>query len=154
MLDFSRFEILTFDCYGTLIDWESGILSALRPILSAHGKTIDDAGLLKLYGDFEQRSEQGAFRPYRKVLESVVRQLREQNLNCSPHKKSDPYPTLSPPGNPGLTPSPLSISFRPAIASPSCQTSTITYSPPRGPNSKLISTRSLPRSKPWPTNPP
>jgi len=75
MLDFSRFEILTFDCYGTLIDWETGILSALRRILSAHGKTIDDATLLKLYGDFEQRSEHGAFRPYREVLESVVRQF-------------------------------------------------------------------------------
>jgi len=78
MLDFNRFEILTFDCYGTLIDWESGILSALRPILSAHGKTIDDATLLKLYGDFEHRSEQGAFRPYREVLESVVRQLANE----------------------------------------------------------------------------
>ncbi len=75
MLDFSRFEILTFDCYGTLIDWETGILSALRRILSAHGKHINDATLLKLYGDFEQRSEQGAFLPYREVLESVVRQF-------------------------------------------------------------------------------
>ena len=73
MLDFNRFETLTFDCYGTLIDWETGIFTALRPILSAHGKTVDDATLLKLYGDFEQRSEQGAFRPYRQVLESVVR---------------------------------------------------------------------------------
>ena len=75
MLDFTRFEILTFDCYGTLINWEAGIISALRRILSAHGKQIDDATLLKLYGDFEQRSEQGAFRPYREVLESVVRQF-------------------------------------------------------------------------------
>jgi 2-haloacid dehalogenase len=78
MLDFNRFEILTFDCYGTLIDWESGILSALRPIVSAHGKTIDDATLLKLYGDFELCSEQGAFRSYREVLESVVRQLGDE----------------------------------------------------------------------------
>jgi len=75
MLDFTRFEILTFDCYGTLINWEAGIIPALRRILSAHGKQIDDATLLKLYGDFEQRSEQGAFRPYREVLESVVRQF-------------------------------------------------------------------------------
>jgi 2-haloacid dehalogenase len=74
-LDFTRFEILTFDCYGTLIDWEAGILSALRRILLAHKKQIDDASLLKLYGDFEQRSEQGGFRPYRQVLESVVSQL-------------------------------------------------------------------------------
>lgn len=75
MLDFTRFEILTFDCYGTLIDWEAGILSALHRVLSTHGKKIDDATVLKLYGDFEQRSEQGAFRPYREVLQSVVRQF-------------------------------------------------------------------------------
>jgi 2-haloacid dehalogenase len=78
MLDFNRFEVLTFDCYGTLIDWEAGILSALRPILSAHEKKIDDATLLKLYGDFEQRSEQGKFHPYREVLESVVRQFGKE----------------------------------------------------------------------------
>jgi 2-haloacid dehalogenase len=75
MLDFNRFEILTFDCYGTLIDWEAGILSALHGILAAHGKKIDDATLLKLYGDFEQRSEAGPFRSYRVVLESVVRRF-------------------------------------------------------------------------------
>ncbi len=75
MLDFTRFEILTFDCYGTLIDWEAGILAALHRILSAHGKKIDDATLLKLYGDFELRSEAGAFHPYREVLQSVVRQF-------------------------------------------------------------------------------
>jgi len=75
MLDFSRFEILTFDCYGTLINWEAGILSALHRVLSSHGRNIDDATLLKLYGDFELRSEQGVFRPYREVLESVVRQF-------------------------------------------------------------------------------
>ena len=75
MLDFSRFEILTFDCYGTLINWEAGILSALHRVLSAHGKKIDDATLLRLYGDFELHSEQGTFRPYRGVLESVVRKF-------------------------------------------------------------------------------
>ncbi|MFZ0957635.1 MAG: haloacid dehalogenase type II [Candidatus Sulfotelmatobacter sp.] len=77
-LDFNRFETLTFDCYGTLIDWETGLLSALRHILSAHGKKIDDATLLELYGNFEQRSEQGAFHPYRDVLESVVRQFGDE----------------------------------------------------------------------------
>jgi 2-haloacid dehalogenase len=77
-LDFNRFEILTFDCYGTLIDWETGLLSALRRILSAHGKEIDDATLLELYGNFEQRSEHGAFHPYREVLQSVVKQFGDE----------------------------------------------------------------------------
>ncbi len=75
MFDFSRFEILTFDCYGTLIDWEAGILPVLRRVLAAHGKSLDDARLLELYGDFEQRAEQGEYQSYRKVLESVVRQF-------------------------------------------------------------------------------
>jgi 2-haloacid dehalogenase len=78
MLDFSRFEVLTFDCYGTLIDWESGILPVIRRILSGHGKTMDDGTLLKLYGDFEQAAEAGPFRPYREVLSSVVRQFGDE----------------------------------------------------------------------------
>jgi len=75
MFDFNRFEVLTFDCYGTLIDWEAGILGAIRRILSVRKKPIDDGELLRLYGDFEQRSESGPFRPYRVVLESVVEEF-------------------------------------------------------------------------------
>lgn len=78
MLDFSRFEVLTFDCYGTLIDWETGILSTLRPILAAHEKRVDDSTLLKLYGEFEQRAEAAPFQPYRQVLASVVKQFGEE----------------------------------------------------------------------------
>ena len=78
MLNFTRYEILTFDCYGTLIDWETGILSALHRILRGHSKTIDDSDILKLYGDFEQRAESGPFQPYREVLSSVVRQFGDE----------------------------------------------------------------------------
>ena len=78
MLDFSRFEILTFDCYGTLINWEAGLLPALHRVLSAHSKKMDDATLLKLYGDFEQRSEAGPFMSYRDVLASVVVQFGKE----------------------------------------------------------------------------
>lgn len=72
MLDFSKFQALTFDCYGTMIDWESGIFSALRPILAAHGKTGSDFALLELYSELELKAEQGEFRNYRDVLQSVV----------------------------------------------------------------------------------
>lgn len=88
MLDFSRYEILTFDCYGTLIDWESGILTVLRRILSAHAKCIDDATLLQFYGDFEQRAEHGTFQPYREVLRSVVRQFGDE-LNFTPTRDEE-----------------------------------------------------------------
>jgi len=75
MLDFSRFEIFTFDCYGTLINWEAGLLPVLRQILLAHSKHVEDATLLELYGNFEQRAEQPPYRSYRDVLGSVVRQF-------------------------------------------------------------------------------
>jgi 2-haloacid dehalogenase len=78
MLDFSRFEILTFDCYGTLINWEDGILRCLRRILATHGKDMDDAAILQHYGDFEALAEQGKYRRYREVLQSVVQQFGER----------------------------------------------------------------------------
>jgi len=78
MLDFAQFRILSFDCYGTLIDWETGIFGALRPILSAHGKDISDSELLTVYSELEFEAEQGEFHPYRDVLESVVRGFGER----------------------------------------------------------------------------
>ena len=78
MIDFKGFNALTFDCYGTMIDWETGIFSALRPILAAHGKKITDSALLELYSELEFAAEQGEFLRYREVLQSVVRGLGER----------------------------------------------------------------------------
>jgi 2-haloacid dehalogenase len=75
MLDFSRFECLTFDCYGTLIDWETGILAALRPILANHHRDIPDDTLLELYGSFESQIESGEYMTYRHVLQRVTQRL-------------------------------------------------------------------------------
>ncbi len=83
MLNFDQFRLLTFDCYGTLIDWETGIFSALRPILAAHSKTIPDSELLRLYSEFESDAEHGEFHPYRQVLELVVRRFG-QRLGFTP----------------------------------------------------------------------
>lgn len=71
-MDFSRFQVITFDCYGTLIDWESGILGALRPLLAAHGQALDDGAILALYSELEPEVQQASYRPYREVLEQVV----------------------------------------------------------------------------------
>jgi 2-haloacid dehalogenase len=75
MLDFAKFRVLTFDCYGTLVDWEAGILSALRPMLAAHGRNLADAEILELYGESEAQAEAGEYRSYREVLHLVVRSI-------------------------------------------------------------------------------
>jgi 2-haloacid dehalogenase len=71
-MDFSRKHTLSFDCYGTLIDWEQGILACLRPWLASHGHAVADADVLVLYGRFEPAAEKGVFRPYKAVLAQVM----------------------------------------------------------------------------------
>jgi 2-haloacid dehalogenase len=78
MFDFSRFRLLSFDCYGTLIDWETGILSALRPLVEKHAVTLPDTDLLQLYGELEAEAEAGEYKPYRDVLREVVAGIAKQ----------------------------------------------------------------------------
>ncbi len=72
-MDFSRFTTISFDCYGTLIDWEAGILPALRGVLRSHGCEMADSAILELYGELEAAAESGTYQSYRAVLEAVVR---------------------------------------------------------------------------------
>ena len=71
-LDLQGVEFLTFDCYGTLIDWETGIFEALHPILVAHGHKLERVALLERYGAFEAEVESGSYLIYRDVLRKVV----------------------------------------------------------------------------------
>ena len=58
MLDFSKAKLLTFDCYGTLIDWESGIFSALVPCWLRMENPYRRRGVdLALDGEFEANAE-------------------------------------------------------------------------------------------------
>ena len=75
MLDFKRFAALSFDCYGTLIDWERGILGALEPVLRRHGLTPAGDELLGMYAAAEVEAEAGPFVPYRDVLRQVMMHL-------------------------------------------------------------------------------
>lgn len=72
-MNLSRFTTISFDCYGTLIDWESGILPTMRAMLADHGKSLPDADILELYGEFEAQAESGPYQSYQDVLQSVVR---------------------------------------------------------------------------------
>jgi len=69
---FDGVEALTFDCYGTIVDWESGISRALIDLLGDEARRRSDDDLLVMYGEFEARAEEGAFRNYREVLEDVA----------------------------------------------------------------------------------
>ncbi|MCH7841395.1 MAG: haloacid dehalogenase type II [Chloroflexi bacterium] len=71
-MEFDHFECVSFDCYGTLIDWETGISSALRPVLERHEISIGHYPLLELYGKAEAEIEAGSYQPYHEVLKDVL----------------------------------------------------------------------------------
>jgi 2-haloacid dehalogenase len=75
LLDYDAFDAITFDCYGTLIDWESGILRSLEPVFKRAGLNVEAEQVLEAYGAAETRIEGGAFLPYREVLAEVLRAL-------------------------------------------------------------------------------
>ena len=79
-VDFGQFEVLTFDCYGTLIDWEAGIAAGLRAVLKprrgvldARGIAVGDDDLLDRYARHEAAVEAGPYATYREVLARSLR---------------------------------------------------------------------------------
>lgn len=78
MLDLTRVSALTFDCYGTLIDWEAGILAAIHPALAAQGLAVPDAVVLEAFGKFEHAHEQGDPAPlYPEVLRRTMLDVQQ-----------------------------------------------------------------------------
>jgi len=76
--DLARVTALTFDCYGTLIDWEAGAIEALRPLLARHGITLSDGEIVHAFQDIDAELCEPPYRPYRAVLAGVVEGLGQR----------------------------------------------------------------------------
>jgi 2-haloacid dehalogenase len=68
-------SLITFDCYGTLIDWENGMLAVLPPLLSRNGSKVSDLQILELYGEIEAELESGPYLPYRQILAKTAQEI-------------------------------------------------------------------------------
>lgn len=67
------YDVITFDCYGTLIDWESGLRAAFVEAAARDGMTLDPATAARAYSTREPAVEAEAYRSYREVLEETAR---------------------------------------------------------------------------------
>ncbi len=72
-IDFGRIDVVSFDCYGTLIDWEAGILSALAPFRAQFNPRATDDEMLEQYAALETVMETGEHILYKDVLRGVMR---------------------------------------------------------------------------------
>lgn len=71
-------DFLTFDCYGTLIDWERGIIDAFQSEASRDEVEIDPERLMELYHRIEPEVEAESFRRYREVLRMVALRISRE----------------------------------------------------------------------------
>jgi 2-haloacid dehalogenase len=74
-IDVAGVDALTFDCYGTLINWEAGLLAAFGPILDVHRVEVASDDLLARFARLEASAEAGPYQRYRGVLGSVLRAI-------------------------------------------------------------------------------
>jgi len=72
------FGFVTFDCYGTLIDWDRGIADAFVAAAREDGVDLDRRRVLDLYRRFEPDVEDETYRPYREVLGETALRVAEE----------------------------------------------------------------------------
>src|SRR5262249_2500272 len=63
-----KFEVVTFDCYGTLIDWEGSIVRAFQGEAGKDGMKLDPDDIISAYMKEEPAVEAGPYKSYREVL--------------------------------------------------------------------------------------
>jgi 2-haloacid dehalogenase len=76
-LAYDAYDVLTFDTYGTLIDWETGLVSALHRALGVSAAGIGDENLLTRLADLEPEAEAPGT-AYREVLATCLRGVATQ----------------------------------------------------------------------------
>lgn len=78
-MNFHSFNYMSFDVHGTLIDWETGIVQSLRPILRNHNLEWSDNQILEAFARNESIVQQPPYLTYRAVLSGVLERIGEQN---------------------------------------------------------------------------
>jgi putative hydrolase of the HAD superfamily len=69
------FDLITFDCYGTLIDWEGGIANAFQTEAARDGLQLDREQIIKAYMEEESAVESAEYRAYRDVLSEAAQRV-------------------------------------------------------------------------------
>jgi len=69
------YDIITFDCYGTLIDWESGIVNAFLSEAAVDGIELEAESIIAAYMSEEPGVEAGQYRPYKEVLRETAQRV-------------------------------------------------------------------------------
>ena len=90
------FEIITFDCYGTLIDWEGGIVAAFQSQARHHGIELEADRIMETYMAIEPQVESDSYMPYRDVLARTAAKVADRLGWQLPPEEGDFLPASLP----------------------------------------------------------
>jgi 2-haloacid dehalogenase len=80
-------RFVTFDCYGTLIDWETGVFDAFQKEADRDGFTIDRDELIPRFIEIQREIQSGSYELYAEVLRrTAVRVAKELDWELEPSR--------------------------------------------------------------------
>lgn len=84
-MELTEFKVLSFDCYGTLIDWETGLFTAYQPLIAKLATPLSQDEVLAIHARYEaQQEEETPTLPYSQLLSKVyARVAKDWNINTT-----------------------------------------------------------------------
>ena len=147
-------QFVTFDCYGTLIDWEAGVYEAFQKEADRDGFTIDRDALVPRFIEVQREIQRGSYELYAEVLRrTAVRVAKELGWELEPSRSNFLPEQRAAPGRRSARPTRSSSASPRSTRSGSSRTSTTSSSAPPGATSAPTSTWWSPPSRCAATSP-
>ena len=96
LFSYNRPTTLTFDCYGTLVDWEGGAANALRSIYGFSNQLVSDDALIDMFLELDANEIRKNIFPYSHVLQNVAERISERLLGEAKPELSEAFPRSLP----------------------------------------------------------
>ena len=81
-MDFNKFKLISFDCYGTLIDWKKSLMDIMTPFLQRHNLDLSVDQLFDLFFKADQKNTSEDYRPYHDILIAIMDEMgKELNID-------------------------------------------------------------------------
>ena len=77
-MDFNQFKLISFDCYGTLVDWKTSLMDILDPFITRNKLDISKDKLFDLFLKADQKIIREDYRPYHDVLVTIMDEMGKE----------------------------------------------------------------------------
>ncbi len=77
-MNFNQFKLISFDCYGTLVDWKRSLMDIMNPFVIRHKLDLSKDQLFDLFLKADQKNIDGDYKPYSDVLVAIMDEMGKE----------------------------------------------------------------------------